>query len=1010
MLEQKLGEGGFGEVWLGRHQTMKERRVFKFCFRADRVRSLKREMTLFRILKERVGDHPNIVRLLEVYFDEPPFYVVMDHVEGQDLKAWCEEQGGVDKVPLATRLEIVAQIADALQAAHDAGVIHRDVKPGNILVSFVVPPSGGRAFDTSGRKESERTGPAEAGTTSDQPAPSQAQLPVQVKLTDFGIGQIVSAEALAGVTNAGFTQTIVAESSSSQTGSQMYMAPELLAGKPASTRSDIYSLGVVLYQLLVEDLTRPLTTDWGDHISDPLLRDDLKQCFAGDPLDRFEGAGQLAKNLRALETRRSERRNRVRAQQTSRRRRQIAVLTSGIAGVFLLLACALGYGLHRAKRSELRTRQNLYVADMNLVQQAWDDGDLQRAQSLLRSHAPRVGEEDQRGFEWRYLRHLCQDESRVTFTNFAAPVWSLQWLPNRLTLAALADGAIQFLDSDRHRPVGELRDPSRRIQAYALSPADTNLCATVGDDGVIKQWDLSTKAATPIFTNAPISDDVASSLTYSPNGKILASAGGRILQILNVETKTQLWTRKLSNPFVAVAFTLDGQTFVSGGGDGGTAMLWDSQTGIQLASFPLEHTAWINRIAFSPDGQTLATVGNDSKLILWDFFRRQPKAILTGHRAQIRAVAFSSNGQFVATGGADHTVRVWDADNPRLIRILRGHHGNATSVAFTARGALVSASVDGSIKIWDLNAPTRTNELKGHQSWLSGVAFSPDGKNLASADYHRFSISVWDVASQRRIAELTNHTAPIFGTPVFSDDGTILSAGSADRTIRLWDMKTLQPMGLPLTNDFWVQSVAFAPDKMVMAAAGGGLSFWATATGEKLNLLNETNNRIYSVAISLAGVHLATGDLDGAVTLWDLKDRRLLARFKEHDQIVPCVTFSRDGALLASVGGDESIVLYRVSELRSIARFTGHVGALWWAAFTPDNKTLASAGSDGTVKFWHLATGESALTLKAHLGPTTGLAFAPDGNLMATCGADARIWLWPAAPASSLGGTLSRQR
>jgi serine/threonine-protein kinase len=99
VLERKLGEGGFGEVWLGRHETMKERRVFKFCFRADRVRSLKREMTLFRLLKERIGDHPNIVALRDVYFDEPPFYVVMDHIEGSDLKTWCESQGGVEKCP-----------------------------------------------------------------------------------------------------------------------------------------------------------------------------------------------------------------------------------------------------------------------------------------------------------------------------------------------------------------------------------------------------------------------------------------------------------------------------------------------------------------------------------------------------------------------------------------------------------------------------------------------------------------------------------------------------------------------------------------------------------------------------------------------------------------------------------------------------------------------------------------------------------------------------------------------
>jgi class 3 adenylate cyclase len=247
-LERKLGEGGFGEVWLGRHQTMKERRVFKFCFRADRVRSLKREMTLFRLIKERIGDHPNIVSLREVYFDQPPYYVEEEYVAGQELASWCAAQGGADKVPLEGKLEIVAQIADALQAAHDAGVIHRDVKPGNILVS---------------------TGSAAPSTINPQPS---------VKLTDFGIGQVISQETLAGVTKAGFTQTLLSPSSS-QTGTHLYMAPELLSGKPASTRSDIYSLGVVLYQLLIGDFTRPVTTDWAAEVFDPLLSDDLQHCI-----------------------------------------------------------------------------------------------------------------------------------------------------------------------------------------------------------------------------------------------------------------------------------------------------------------------------------------------------------------------------------------------------------------------------------------------------------------------------------------------------------------------------------------------------------------------------------------------------------------------------------------------------------------------------------------------------------------------------------------------------------
>ena len=125
VLEEKLGEGGFGEVWLGRHKTTKQRRVFKFCFRADRVRSLKREVTLFRVMKERSGEHPHIVGVEDVYLEEVPYYLTMEYAAGRDLKTWSEERGGVGAIPLEVRLEIVAQVSEALQAAHDAGVIHR---------------------------------------------------------------------------------------------------------------------------------------------------------------------------------------------------------------------------------------------------------------------------------------------------------------------------------------------------------------------------------------------------------------------------------------------------------------------------------------------------------------------------------------------------------------------------------------------------------------------------------------------------------------------------------------------------------------------------------------------------------------------------------------------------------------------------------------------------------------------------------------------------------------------
>jgi serine/threonine protein kinase/class 3 adenylate cyclase len=269
VLEKKLGEGGFGEVWLACHNKLHERRVIKFCFRADRVRSLKREVTLFRVMKEKFGHHPRIVGIQEVCFDSPPYYLVMDYARGQDLKGWCAERGGLKEIPRITLIEIAAQVADALQAAHEAGVIHRDIKPGNILVSGT------------------GVSPADAS----------------VKLTDFGIGQVVSPEVLAGLTRSGFTQTVAA---SGQTGTHIYMAPELIANKPSSTRSDTFSLGVVLYQMLVGDFTQPLTVDWMQEIDDPLLREDLTRCFAGNPMHRWPRVAQLAENLRTLEQRRLE--------------------------------------------------------------------------------------------------------------------------------------------------------------------------------------------------------------------------------------------------------------------------------------------------------------------------------------------------------------------------------------------------------------------------------------------------------------------------------------------------------------------------------------------------------------------------------------------------------------------------------------------------------------------------------------------------------------------------------
>ena len=267
VLDEMLGEGAVGEVWLAYNSELNERRVFKFCFQAEKVRSLKREVTLFKILKQQLGEIPNVLLVRDVYLEKPPYFISVYYVNGRDLLSWVKQKGGLEKIPLSDRLELVAQVASALQRAHEAGIIHRDVKPSNILIA-----------------EDPEKGPV-------------------AKLADFGVGQIICRETAAKSTRMGFTQTLFS-SSSSPAGTHLYMAPELLVGKPATTKSDIYSLGVMLFQLVTGDLSRPLISDWEVEVHDPQLRDDIQACVTGDVTKRLGLAGELATRLRSLPARR----------------------------------------------------------------------------------------------------------------------------------------------------------------------------------------------------------------------------------------------------------------------------------------------------------------------------------------------------------------------------------------------------------------------------------------------------------------------------------------------------------------------------------------------------------------------------------------------------------------------------------------------------------------------------------------------------------------------------------
>ncbi len=330
ILDRKLGQGGFGEVWLATQIKTKDRRVYKFCYQADRLRSFKREVTLFRLLKESLGDREDIARLIDWNFDDPPYFIESEYTAGGDLIEWLGKNGGPEKVPRPLRLMIVAQVGEALAAAHSIGVLHKDVKPANILIH----------------------------TTQDGWP--------QARLTDFGIGLITNEGQLekVGITASGLTEMDDAPTQST-VGTRLYMAPELIEGKAASVEADIYALGVVLYQIVVGDFSKAMAEGWTRDIDDELLLEDIGAMVEGSPELRLGSGKEIAQRIRSLPERRkkieeeSEEKEREeearRKEALNRRRSKITISATVLFATVMILGLVQRSILNRRAEANNRT-------------------------------------------------------------------------------------------------------------------------------------------------------------------------------------------------------------------------------------------------------------------------------------------------------------------------------------------------------------------------------------------------------------------------------------------------------------------------------------------------------------------------------------------------------------------------------------------------------------------------------------------------------------------------------
>lgn len=299
---------GAGDVWLAEHPKTRESRVFKFALDEAHLRSLKREVTLARLLRESLGERADFVRVLEWNFDQHPYFIESEFA-GSNLIEWAEQQGGLPRLPLAQRIAMLTDIARAVAAAHGLEILHKDLKPANILVDGSKAPS----------------------------------LRPQIKISDFGSASLLDPERLGqlGITNLGFTRALEDDARS---GTLMYMAPEVLAGQSPSASSDVFALGLLLYQFIVGDFRRPLTAGWEADVGDDVLREDIAAAANGDPARRLKSAGELVERLTTIDRRRAEHaaRSHEDARSAARRRWQPTLL----AGAAAVIAIVAGLGAY----------------------------------------------------------------------------------------------------------------------------------------------------------------------------------------------------------------------------------------------------------------------------------------------------------------------------------------------------------------------------------------------------------------------------------------------------------------------------------------------------------------------------------------------------------------------------------------------------------------------------------------------------------------------------------------